>query len=138
MRFRQISLPRDEACPVCGDAPTIHELVAYDQVCEPASEDTIAVDELRRWRDDGRAHALIDVREEFEYALSRIDGADLIPLGRLGLELARLPKDCPVIVHCETGARSATAVAMLRTHGFDARNLTGGIRAWNRVERDKR
>jgi len=141
MRFRQITLPRDPACPVCGDAPTIRELVAYDAVCAPVlpgskdpglhrDGDQLTVEELDRWRREDRTHALIDVREPSEHAVSRIEGARLIPMQQLQSALDSLPKDRPIVVHCQGGGRSSRAVAMLRLQGFDARNLRGGIKAW--------
>jgi adenylyltransferase/sulfurtransferase len=150
MRVRQISLPRDPACPVCGDAPTIRELVAYDPiVCETDGpeleprgfspgggephEDEMTVDELDQWRREARPHLLIDVREPSEHATSRIDGARLIPLRQLQSHVKSLPKDRPIVVHCAVGGRSAVAVAMLKVQGFDARNLSGGIRAWQKA-----
>ena len=116
MRLREIALPRDAACPVCGDAPTIRELVAYDFSCEPEG-DAMTVDELRAWRAEGRPHVLIDVREPYEHATANIDGAVLIPMGELPGRTGDLPRDRPVVVHCQTGARSARATAMLRAGG---------------------
>lgn len=166
MRFRQIALPRDPACPVCGDAPSIRELKAYDAACEPGTgnrpresvsgpresvsepaqaktdsrgqfsdsrgQDEMTVEELDQWRREQRPHVLIDVREPAEHADSRIEGAQLIPLRQLQSHVKRLPKDQPIVVHCRSGGRSAVAVAMLKVQGFDARNLSGGIRAWIR------
>jgi sulfur-carrier protein adenylyltransferase/sulfurtransferase len=144
MRFRQIVLPRDTACAVCGDAPTIRELVKYDPVvCEPAGSSTagapmrndeITVEQLRQWRKDKRPHLLIDVREPFENAASRIEGGQLIPLGQLPAHIANLPKDETVVVYCRSGNRSGVAVAMLRAQGFDALNMVGGMLAWEREE----
>ena len=135
MRFRQIALPRDPACPVCGDAPTIRELVAYDAECTP-SEDQMTVEELDRWRRDKKEHLLIDVREPGEHAASRIEGAKLIPLLKLQSSLKSLPKGQPIVVHCQSGGRSAIAVGILRLQGYDARNLSGGIKAWKaRIEK---
>ena len=131
MRFRQIALPRDPDCPVCGDHRTIRELVAYDQVCGPESSPTdLSVDQLRQWRDAGTPHTLVDVREPFEHAQSRIEGSVLIPLGALDDRLDELPRHMPVVVHCQSGGRSARAAELLRRHGFVAHNLLGGIRAW--------
>jgi len=84
------------------------------------------------WRKEGRRHFLLDVREPEEYALARIDGAVLIPLGELPGKLDALPKDVPVVVMCHHGVRSAHAVHHLRAAGVDALNLTGGIDAWSR------
>jgi len=155
MRFRQIVLPRDPACPVCGDMPTIRELIAYDAACETASPqlstgvpssapnaatfahnpevEEMKVDELREWRAEGRPHLLIDVREPSEHAQESIEGARLIPLRQIQSHVKSLPKDLPVVVHCKSGGRSAIAVAILRVQGIDARNLSGGILAWRRL-----
>jgi molybdopterin/thiamine biosynthesis adenylyltransferase/rhodanese-related sulfurtransferase len=130
-RVREIGLPRDPACPVCGDHPTIRDLRAYAHACEPGATGThMTVEELMEWRARGTPHFLIDVREPAEHAAARIDGALLIPLGTLRDELGRLPTDRPIVVHCKSGARSANAVAILRAEGFDAHNLVGGILAW--------
>jgi len=133
MRVREIALPRDPGCPVCGDAPTLRELTAYNRACgaQTAEMTAMTVDELKKWRADGTPHVLIDVREPSEHAVSRIDGAILIPLGTLADRLDQIPADLPVVVHCRSGARSARAVAMLRAEGFDAHNLVGGILAWD-------
>jgi adenylyltransferase/sulfurtransferase len=139
MKMRDITLSRDPECPVCGDAPTITELVAYDQVCEVQDEqrntmkDVMTVDELKQWRDSGHPHMLLDVREPFEHASARIDGAVLIPMGHVLDKLDALPKDRPIVVQCQSGGRSAQVTAALRAKGFDAANLTGGIIAWKRA-----
>jgi len=135
MRFRDITLSRDPECPVCGDHPTIRELVAYDVVCEPTMTDTpstINAKELADWRASGRTHALIDVRQPDEHSRERIDRSTLIPLPTLESHLDDLPRDRPIVVHCQSGGRSARATALLREKGFDARNLVGGINAWRR------
>jgi adenylyltransferase/sulfurtransferase len=136
LRFREIGLARDPDCPVCGDAPTIRELVAYADTCEtPVTGVDMTVDELDRWRREGLPHVLLDVREPSEAAICRIEGATLVPIRTLGEHLDRLPTDRPVVVHCKSGGRSSRATAMLRSKGFDARNLTGGITAWaERIE----
>ena len=142
MRVRQVSLPRDPACPMCGDAPTITTLVAYDAHCGPGlaahatATDEMTVEELRDWRASGKAHVLIDVREPSEHAEDRIEGALLRPLASFVLNPGSLPKDQPIVVHCKMGGRSAVAVAALKLRGYDAHNLSGGIEAWrDRIEK---
>ena len=130
MRMREITLRRDPACPVCGDAPTIHELIAYDLSCETTAADSMTVEELKDWRDRGEPHALIDVREPFEYAICAIDGAMLIPMNEVAARMDVLPKDRPIVVQCKVGGRSAVITEQLRARGYDARNLAGGILAW--------
>jgi adenylyltransferase/sulfurtransferase len=148
MRARDIVLPRDVSCPVCGDDPSIVELAAYDALAcssdadgDVAGGDTagaggsqvITVTEYRDWLAAGRSHVLIDVREPDEHALDAIGGARLMPLGTVTQEAGRLPRDRPVVVHCRTGQRSARAVRLLRRQGIDARSLVGGIEAWGRA-----
>jgi adenylyltransferase/sulfurtransferase len=131
MRFRQITLPRDPACPICGDSPAIRELVSYEDVCGPRTADAdLSAAQLREWRESGWNHTLVDVREPAEHAQSRIEGAVLIPLGTLEGRLAEIPRDRPVVVHCLSGGRSSRAAEILRRHGYRSHNLAGGIRAW--------
>ncbi len=143
MRIREIALPRDPACPVCGDAPTIRELTAEaGAACAPGpavgagsiggGQDMTAT-EYQRWRTEGASHFLLDVREPFEHERERIDGGVLIPLGELAGRFDELPTDRPIVVYCHSGARSAHAAAMLRSKGFEAHNLEGGILAWAQV-----
>lgn len=134
MKFRDITLSRDPECPVCGDAPTITTLVAYDQICAPQGDgtmrDEMTVDELHQWRQSSHPHMLIDVREPFEHASARIEGAMLIPMGEVMSQLEVLATDRTIVVQCQSGARSARVTAALRAKGYDAVNLTGGIQAW--------
>ncbi|OFW08186.1 MAG: molybdenum cofactor biosynthesis protein MoeB [Acidobacteria bacterium RIFCSPLOWO2_02_FULL_67_36] len=137
MRFRELKLRKDAGCPVCGAHPTIRDLRAYEQYCAPAAppEDPRDMDmtvvELKERVDRGEAPLLIDVREPHEHAICRIPGATLIPMGELPGRLAEFNPRREVVVLCRSGARSASAVAMMRRQGFErARNLKGGILAW--------
>ena len=145
MRFRELKLRRDPACPVCGDHPTVRELIDYDQFCgiaKPAAGAPAAasplpadlettVEELKALRESGRPFYLLDVREPQEFQICRIPDSTLIPLGQLPTRLGEVPADAPeIIVHCKSGVRSAKAVRLLREHGIPARNLKGGILAW--------
>jgi adenylyltransferase/sulfurtransferase len=139
MRFREIELARDPDCPVCGDRPTIRDLVEYARSCDTAPmshEPTIdmTVDDLKQWQNKGHKHLLIDVREPGEHAVGAIEGSTLIPLGQIGQRVGELPTDTPIVVYCAVGGRSARAVAMLRAKGLDAHNLVGGFRAWEASE----
>ena len=132
MRIRSITLPRDPACPACGDRPSIRQLTAYDRACEPGGSDAdMTVEALQQWRLEARPHVLLDVREPAEHAIAHLEGARLIPLGQLERHIGGLPVDLPVVVYCKSGGRSARAVSILRSRGFDARNLAGGILAWS-------
>src|SRR6476620_11722045 len=93
MKYREFKLRRDPKCPVCGDNPTITELVDYDQFCgipeaKAAEEEEshvphISADELKAMFDRSDKFVLLDVREPFEYDICRIPGSRLIPLGQL-------------------------------------------------------
>lgn len=136
MRARDIVLPRDPQCPMCGDVPTIRALHETTFVCSPAElRAEVAPAVLADWRRGGIPHALIDVREPWEHAALAIDGAELIPLGRIDEACSRLPTGTPVVVYCRSGQRSARAAERLRLAGIDARSLAGGIEAWQALDR---
>jgi adenylyltransferase/sulfurtransferase len=138
MRFRELTLPNDPDCPVCGAAPTIRELRMYDDACAgvaigsgSVSPGEMTVRELKARIDGGAAPVVVDVREPVEFEICRIPGARLIPLGELAARSHELPRDAELVIHCKSGARSARAVAILRDQGFlSARNLAGGIIRW--------
>jgi adenylyltransferase/sulfurtransferase len=140
MRFRTLTLRRDLECPVCGDQPTITQPIDYEGFCGISQAPTtvsdvpaMTVHELKELRDAGDNHFLLDVREPHELAISRIEGAVLIPLGELETRTAELPRDKRILVHCKSGGRSARAVSKLRELGFnDVWNVSGGIIAWAR------
>ncbi len=143
MRFREMKLRRDPECPVCGDHPTVRELIDYDQFCgvgavapdagsgAPMSQD-ISPLELKAAFDRGDTVVLVDVREPQEYQINKIPGSVLIPLGEIPQRHAELGDPSALIVtQCKSGVRSAKAAAFLRTAGFsNVKNLTGGILAW--------
>jgi rhodanese-related sulfurtransferase len=91
----------------------------------------MTVQDLKALREAKKPHLLLDVREQEEYELCRIEGSTLIPLRELPGRLGELPKDKPLVVHCHHGGRSAQAVAFLKQQGFEASNLAGGIDAWS-------
>jgi sulfur-carrier protein adenylyltransferase/sulfurtransferase len=147
MRFRELKLRRDPECPVCGDKPTIKELIDYEQFCgvTPVQQQQgkaaagggipeVSVEEFKKRLDRGDRVFLLDVREPNEYQICRMPGSTLIPLGELPRRLAELPSgpSAPdIVVHCKMGGRSAKAVRHLLEHGFTrVENLQGGILAW--------
>ncbi|MEZ5387216.1 MAG: molybdopterin-synthase adenylyltransferase MoeB [Prosthecobacter sp.] len=139
MRFRTLALRRDPDCPVCGEHPTITEPIDYEGFCGlskismTSDLPAMTVQELKRLRDAGDDHFLLDVREPHEEAICRIDGAVLIPLGELESRIDELPQGRRILIHCKGGVRSAKAVGKLRERGFDdVWNVTGGILAWAR------
>jgi hydroxyacylglutathione hydrolase len=74
---------------------------------------------------------LVDVRNQAEWDAGHIDGARHIPLGRLAARLAEIPREKPVVLQCEAGARSSIGASVLQANGFDrVINLAGGYNAW--------
>lgn len=74
---------------------------------------------------------LLDVREPGEWQAGHAPDARHIPLGKLGQKTSSLPADRRIVVVCRSGNRSSQAVRHLRSQGFDALNLRGGMRAWS-------
>jgi sulfur-carrier protein adenylyltransferase/sulfurtransferase len=138
LTFREIALPRDPACPLCGERPTITDLVDYDALCGAGAavlppEAGMTPRDLAARLSGGESVQLLDVREPQEAALGAIRGSVLIPLGALPGRLHEVDRTRPVVVYCRSGARSARAVELLRKAGLDrSYNLAGGILAWAR------
>lgn len=141
MSFREMKLRKDPSCPVCGENPTVTELIDYEEFCgvpQAAAQEVEQNAEVRemtvteldaKLRNGGIK--VIDVREPHEYDVANI-GAELIPLNTLPDHLDDLNKDEPIAVHCRSGARSAQAVRMMQDAGFkDVVNVRGGILAWS-------
>ncbi len=144
MRFRELKLRKDPACPVCGPNPTVTELVDYEAFCGVRGEEAPAAagvpevdaEALKREIDAGEDVFILDVREPHEYQICNL-GGHLIPLGDLPRRVHELDSSRQIVAHCHIGVRSARAVEFLRRAGFrKVRNLAGGIRAWaDRVDR---
>ena len=139
MQFRTLKLRKDPDCPVCGTRE-IRELIDYDQFCGvgsgPADDagtlPELTPIELAAKLQRGDDFDLLDVREPHEWAIARIAGARLVPLGTVAEAIATLNPAREIVVHCKAGGRSAKAVQQLQAAGFArVRNLTGGILRWS-------
>ncbi len=143
MSFREMKLRKNPNCPVCGENPTVTELIDYQEFCGiPQAQQAEDVDELPEIRvqdlkeklEAGERVAVLDVREPHEYEVANLEaqGAKLIPLGELPERLAELNQNDEIAVHCKTGGRSARAVKILQNAGFgNVYNVEGGITAWS-------
>ncbi len=141
MRFRELALRKDPSCPLCGERPTVRELVDYEQLCGLApSEEArmeaeaweVSARELEQARAGGDV-VLLDVREPHEHAIARIEGARLVPLATLPARVAELDSAKPIVIYCHHGVRSKMALDFLRQAGFaKLKHLRGGIDAWSR------
>jgi adenylyltransferase/sulfurtransferase len=142
MRFRELKLRKNRECPVCGENPTVTELIDYQNFCgiEPETPQEasvkngipqITVKELKRRIDAGEDVQLIDVREPYEFQIAQI-GGKLIPQNDVPQRLAEIDRDREVVVHCRSGARSQRIAEFLKQAGYPrVVNLAGGILAWS-------
>jgi adenylyltransferase/sulfurtransferase len=140
MKFREFKVRRNPNCPMCGDNPSIGQLIDYEQFCgirgqeapaPIASADEITVEELKKRLDRNESLFVLDVRNSNEFQICRIPGTVLLQLPELAQRFGELPRDREIIVHCKSGMRSAKAVQFLKEQGFTKLvNLQGGILAW--------
>jgi adenylyltransferase/sulfurtransferase len=146
MEFRKIKVRKDPNCAVCGEHPTVTELIDYEAFCGVVSEEaqqaaagsTITAAELKDLIDSDKPIYLVDVREPAEWEIVSIPGATLIPKDEIlrGDALASLPQDRQIVMYCKTGVRSAETLAAVKAAGFsDAVHVQGGVTAWvNQVD----
>ena len=139
MGFRTVQLRRDPECPACGTRE-IRSLIDYEAFCGigaagPSGTDAVPqVTPLEIAARLGRHEDfdLIDVREPSEWAIGRLPGAQLVPLGTLPEAAAGFDPSRDVVVYCKAGVRGAKAVRQLQEKGFrHVANLTGGILRWS-------
>jgi adenylyltransferase/sulfurtransferase len=137
LKFRELKLRKDPNCPICGEHPTIHELIDYQAFCGIGAEPDyqgveISVAELQREREaKGDDLVLVDVREPHEWEIAHIEGARLIPLSQLPDRLNELDGHAEIVTQCHHGSRSLKALEILKGAGFGkVRSLAGGIDAW--------
>ena len=139
MSFYEVKLRKNPSCPVCGENPTVTELIDYVQFCgmdpaealEPSWEITAL--ELKEKLENDDSVVLLDVREPHEWEISLLENALLIPQDDLPARLSELDSTDEIVVYCQAGLRSARAVNLLRDAGFRRlKHLRGGINGWAR------
>lgn len=143
MRFREMEVGKDPACPLCGERREITRLIDYEAFCgggggvggaaraEALEVDAEALDAERR---AGKRLVLVDVREPFEWEICRIAGSVLIPMRELPARVAEVDPAAEVVTVCHTGQRSLAAARFFREAGIPrARSLRGGVEAWART-----
>ena len=141
MKFRELKLRRDPECPLCGEHPTITQLVDYDQFCgiapEPAepmmNRDEVTVKAMKEALDNPKLGIkVLDVRETDEYQIAHVQGVPLFPLSTLAQQFTQLEPNQQYYLHCKSGMRSLKAVAFLKEQGFKyVKSVKGGITAWS-------
>lgn len=138
MSYHTMKFRKDPNCALCGQNPSITELVDYDAFCGmvPTTAETgstITSSELASWTEAGDDFLLVDVREPTEYAIVHIPGSVLIPKGDImsGAALDQIPKDRKTVLYCKGGIRSADALGALNAAGYtNVVHLEGGVLAW--------
>lgn len=89
--------------------------------------------DVKQMLDRGAKLLFVDVREDWEHQLCRIEGAQLIPLGQLPANVPVFEAAEEIVLYCHSGRRSLDAAAWLRAQGIaGARSMAGGIDRWSR------
>ena len=141
--WTNVNVRKDPDCPVCGENPTVTELIDYEEFCGmPAHDGEVKTDSDEEieilpteYAEDWARRpdvVLIDVREPHEYEINRIDGSVLIPKDELPARLNELDDSKTYVMQCKSGRRSRETTELLRGAGFKAYNLWGGINAYAR------
>lgn len=136
--WREMKLPRDPACPLCGTSPSITKIQQESTTC-PDTHDLVDIqaNELAAKRTAGWQGLLLDVREPWEHQAGAIPGSTLIPLGSIADQFDHL-REHPqisdgIIVYCARGGRSAIAARQLIDAGLPViGHLAGGYSSWER------
>jgi molybdopterin/thiamine biosynthesis adenylyltransferase/rhodanese-related sulfurtransferase len=143
LTFKELKLRKNPECPICGEHPTIHHLIDYNEFCGVGRGDEeatnmgeireITAQELKAKKDRGDKFTLVDVREPYEYAIARIPEAKLVPLGSLPERLHEFDSADEIVLQCKSGKRSSDAYRIMERAGFKKiSNLKGGITAWSK------
>lgn len=141
MSMQAVRLRKNPNCIVCGDHPSITQLIDYEAFCgvpardmndglagEGRDVDPVVVAD---WLRQGESIQLLDVRHPVEQQVSALPGALNVPIERLGQRIRDLDPSQKYVLFCRTGARSARGVNLLVEAGFSqVFNLTGGLNAW--------
>jgi sulfur-carrier protein adenylyltransferase/sulfurtransferase len=141
MSFDYVKLRKNPDCKVCGEHPTVTQLIDYDAFCgvpgrevetgSAGAEWDITPMELDRKLKSGAPLLLVDVREPHELEISHIDGTHNIPLGQLAMRTNELNLQDEIVLICKAGVRSTRALQVLLGSGFhNVHNLKGGMNAW--------
>jgi adenylyltransferase/sulfurtransferase len=141
MKFSELKLRRDPQCPICGEHPTITELIDYEMFCGITAEpetadmnpDEVTVQDMKRALDDPKSGIkVIDVREQDEYDIARVEGVPLLPMSQIRERFTELDPNQQYYIHCKAGVRSLSVLRFLRQQGFKyLKSVKGGISAWS-------
>ncbi|MDR2354017.1 MAG: molybdopterin-synthase adenylyltransferase MoeB [Deltaproteobacteria bacterium] len=138
-RAQEVKLTKNQTCPLCGQNPTIHELIDYEEFCglknvyEEAIP-SITVQELKTRFDNHEKFQVIDIREPHERSLFNFQGSVPIPFGQLVRRMDEFNPQEDLIFICKIGQRSLYAIKALKDAGYTGPmyNLKDGVNAWAR------
>jgi adenylyltransferase/sulfurtransferase len=146
MSFRDVRIRKDPQCELCGESPTITELIDYQAFCtvelpslvvKPAHQEVdpraveISAADLKGVLASGKHVTLLDVREPHEWDINRIEPARLTPLSNFDQFIPELNPEEDIYLYCYKGKRSMTALQQLKDRGFKhLHSLAGGIDRW--------
>jgi adenylyltransferase/sulfurtransferase len=136
-RFHTFQVPKDPACPVCGERPTITSIADIARACgamdteTPISADDVTPAELKARLDAGASPCLVDVRTDWEWRIGHLAGASHIPIVDLATRHPELDRTAEIVLYCKRGVNSVAAMRFLQQFGFThVRHLRGGLDAW--------
>ena len=142
MDLKSIKVRKDPSCPICGENPTVTELIDYVEFCGLTRGDEdeaiqnevpfVSSEELARIMKGEAKPVLVDVREPFEVDISDLPwDSTLIPMNEVAARMHQLSTADDIVLYCRTGARSAQATKFLQSIGYEkVRNLRGGVNAY--------
>ncbi|MBC8260166.1 MAG: hypothetical protein H8E38_14235 [SAR324 cluster bacterium] len=143
MNFKEVRVRKDPQCALCGDHPSVKELIDYQAFCDihlPGQVPQDDIDEslyeltpleFKKAFDADSSAVMVDVRETFEWDICRIEGSELLPLSKFDPATSGLDPDTTIFLYCYMGKRSMLALKELKRAGFKKlKNLSGGIDLW--------
>jgi molybdopterin/thiamine biosynthesis adenylyltransferase/rhodanese-related sulfurtransferase len=140
MQIRPLRIRPNPSCPLCSESPSITDIQPkrYEIGCAPGPEEAFSSEMgpsevSQRLKSDPTA-MILDVREPFELAICKIEGATHIPMGQVPASIDTIPRDRLLFVLCHHGHRSLRIMNYLNSQGFTkTANVRGGIDAWART-----
>ncbi|WP_418179537.1 molybdopterin-synthase adenylyltransferase MoeB [Aliarcobacter lanthieri] len=138
MQFKELKVRKDNNCPVCGENPTVTELIDYEEFCGlKGPDDRVEVEEisaidLKNLINEKRPVQLIDIRQPHELQIGKIEGSKGIPFGQLVRKKDELDSSKKVVVICKIGLLSVEVIRQLKEAGYEGEiySLKGGITSW--------
>jgi len=137
MEFNELVVRKNDDCVICGSNPSITQLIDYQEFCGISQDDQpkieeITVTELKSKWNDAPSTLVLDVREDFELEIAKIDGVIHIPMKQIADRIDEFDPNNELIIMCRSGQRSAKICEEFLEKNFkNVKNLKGGILAWS-------